>query len=66
MVLVLWNQTTEDVYEKIKQAGPQPLAWNPELTASEVGTVQDELDQLIEAIRANGSRAQLINCEDDF
>lgn len=65
-VLVLWNQTDEDVYEKFREQGPVPLAWNPDEKVSEVGTVQEELDQLVEAIRANGYRVNLVNVKDDL
>lgn len=65
-VLVLWNQTDEDVYEVWKQLGPQPLPWDPSRTASEVGTVQEEMDQLLSALRANGFRVSVVNVRDDF
>jgi D-alanine-D-alanine ligase len=65
-VLVLWNQVEEDVYEMMRAAGPQPLAWNPEETASEVGTVQEEMDAFIEGIRNAGYDVHLINLRDDI
>ncbi len=65
-VLVLWNQTDEDVYEKFREQGPVPLAWNPDENVSEVGTVQEEIDQLVEGIRANGYRVHLVNVCDDL
>jgi D-alanine-D-alanine ligase len=64
-VLVLWNQTDEDIYEVWQQEGPRPLEWKPDELVSEVGTVREEMDQLVEAIRANGYRAVLVNVKDD-
>lgn len=65
-VLVLWNQTEEDVYEVWKEQGPQALEWNPEYTASEVGTVGEEMDALLTALRAEGVEVHCINVEDNI
>ncbi len=65
-VLVLWNQVDEDIYEKFKEHGPQPLPWNPEEKASEVGTVQEEMDAFMDAIRQNGFDAFLVNLKDEL
>jgi D-alanine-D-alanine ligase len=64
-VLVLWNQTEEDIYERFKEEGPRPLTWNPDQVASEVGTVQEEMDTLVEAVRAAGHEVTCVNLQDD-
>ena len=65
-VLVLWNQPEEDVYEKWKQEGPQPLAWNPDQLASEVGTVEEEMHALLAAVRQNGYDVFCVNLRDEI
>jgi D-alanine-D-alanine ligase len=64
--LILWNQVEEDEYIALAEQGPTPLAWNPEETAAEVGTVQDEIDAIVEACRKNGYVAREANIADSF
>gem|GEM_PF-116447 len=63
---MLWNQPEEDVYEKWKQEGPQPLAWNPDQLASEVGTVEEEMNALLAAVRQNGYDVFCVNLRDEI
>src|SRR5690606_34908226 len=42
-LLVLWNQTEEDIYEKYREEGPRPLPFDPTREASDVGTVAEEM-----------------------
>ena len=65
-ILVLWNQTEEDVYEKWREEGPRALDWNPERMAPDVGTVAEEMDAMMRALRAGGFDARLVNIEDDL
>ena len=65
-LLLLWNQVEEDVYEKYKAEGPKPLDWDPNRTASEVGTVQEEMDQLIGSLREARFAVDVVNIEDDL
>ncbi len=64
--LVLWNQIGEDEYEALAERGPVALSWNPEQTAAEVGTVQDEIDSIVEACRNSGYVTRDVNIADDF
>ncbi len=64
--LVLWNQVGEDEYEALAEQGPVALSWNPDQTASEVGTVQDEIDAIVAACRNSGYVARDCNIEDSF
>jgi D-alanine-D-alanine ligase len=64
--LVLWNQVGEDEYVTLAAQGPVALSWNPEQTATEVGTVQDEIDSIVEACRANSYVTAEVNIHDSF
>lgn len=64
--LVLWNQVGEDEYVALAEQGPVALSWNPEHTAAEVGTVQDEIDAIVEACRKSGYVARETNIADNF
>jgi len=65
-VLVLWNQVEEDVYEKWRQEGPKALAWNPDETVPDVGTVAEEMSAFIGALRAARFEVELVNIEDSL
>lgn len=65
-ILVLWNQTEEDVYEKWREEGPKALDWNPERMAPDVGTVAEEMESMMRALRQGGFDAHLVNVEDDL
>jgi D-alanine-D-alanine ligase len=65
-VLVLWNQVGEDEYVALAEQGPVALAWNPEQTATEVGTVQDEIDSIVDACKKCGYVTHAVNIADDF
>lgn len=64
--LVLWNQVGEDEYEALAERGPIALAWNPDQTAAEVGTVKDEIDAIVDACRKSGYVTSETNIADDF
>ena len=55
-ILILWNQPEPDVYEM----------WRAEGMSSSVTTVQEELDAIADAVRANGHRVAGVNLKDDF
>jgi D-alanine-D-alanine ligase len=64
--LVLWNLVGDDEYVALAEQGPVALSWNPEQTVAEVGTVQDEIDAIVVACRANGYVTAQVNIEDSF
>ncbi|HLU65353.1 MAG TPA: hypothetical protein VKZ63_03730 [Kofleriaceae bacterium] len=65
-LLVLWNQVEEDVYERWREEGPRPLEWDPNRTASDVGTVQEEMDAFLGALREARFEVDIVNVEDDL
>lgn len=65
-VLVLWNQVEQDIYERWREQGPQPLAWDPERQVPDVGTVAEEMESMMAALREGGYRVDLVNVEDDI
>lgn len=65
-VLILWNQVDEDVYEQWRDQGPRPLPWDPERTVPDVGTVAEEMDRIVHAVRAAADRVHIVNIEDDI
>jgi D-alanine-D-alanine ligase len=65
-VLVLWNQVEEDVYEHWRAQGQRPLPWDPERQVPDVGTVAEEMDRIIEAVRAAAAQVHVVNVEDDL
>lgn len=65
-ILILWNQTEEDVYEHWKAEGPRPLDWDPSRTVPEVTTVADEYNAFIAAVKEGGHEVEVVNIKDDF
>src|SRR5262245_24499991 len=65
-ILVLWRQVEEDIYELWKKDGPAALPWDPEDTAVEVESVQDEIDALLAGLRAGGYEVECVNVGDDL
>lgn len=65
-ILILWNQTEEDVYERWRAEGPKPLDWDPTRTAPDVTTVADEYNAFIAAVQEGGHEVEVVNIVDDF
>ena len=65
-LLVLWNQVEEDIYERWREAGPRPLDWDPSRTAPDVGTVDEEMAALLQALRDARFEVMVVNVEDDL
>jgi len=65
-ILILWNQTEEDVYEHWRAQGPTPLEWDPTRNAPDVGTVAEELEAIVQAVREGGHEVASVNIRDDF
>lgn len=63
-VLVLWNMVEEDIYEVLRQEGPQPLPWKPDELMPELDTVVEEMAALLRATEEGGYRAHVLNLED--
>ncbi len=65
-VLVLWNQVEEDIYEKWRDQGPQPLPWDPTRVVPDVGTVDEEMGAFIKALEDARFDVELVNVEDSL
>ncbi len=65
-LLVLWNSVEEDVYEKWRDQGPTPLAWDPSRVVPDVGTVDEEMAALIKGLRDARFDVELVNVEDSL
>jgi D-alanine-D-alanine ligase len=65
-LLVLWNQVEEDVYEHFRAEGPRALPWDPNKVAPDVGTVKEEMEALVGALREARFRVDVVNVEDDL
>jgi D-alanine-D-alanine ligase len=64
-VLVLYNHTGEDEYEKLKNVDPASLDFTPEYPI-QVQTVREEVHALIKALRSEGFKARSINVEESL
>ncbi len=64
-VLLLYNQTGEDEYEKMKEVDPDSLDFKP-VYALDVATVAEEYAALADGIREAGYDVRHLNIEDDF
>ncbi len=65
-VLVLWNQVEEDIYEKWRDQGPQPLPWDPTRVVPDVGTVDEEMGAFIKGLEDARFDVELVNVEDSL
>tara|TARA_R110002096_G_scaffold433381_2_gene651966 strand:- start:3653 stop:5203 length:1551 start_codon:yes stop_codon:yes gene_type:complete len=65
-LLVLWNQIEEDIYEKWRDEGPRPLAWDPSRVVPDVGTVDEEMGAFIKALEDARFDVELVNVEDSL
>lgn len=62
---VLFNQTGEDEYERLRGVDPQSLDFKPEYRI-DVATAMEEYEALAAALEREGFRVRLINIEDDL
>jgi D-alanine-D-alanine ligase len=65
-LLVLWNQTEEDIYEHYRAEGPRPLEHDPSQQASDVGTVAEEMAAFIGGLEAARFAVEVVNVKDDL
>lgn len=65
-ILILWNQTEDDIYETWRDQGPRTLDWDPNKVVPDVGTVQEEMEEFIDAVKAAGFETRVINVQDDL
>src|SRR5688572_18143353 len=65
-ILVLWNHVGEDIYARWKAEGPARLSFDPDDTAVEVESVQEEMDALVAGLREAGYQVECVNAGDDL
>jgi D-alanine-D-alanine ligase len=65
-LLVLWNQTEEDIYEHLREQGPQALSFDPERQASDVGTVAEEMAAFVAGLEQARFAVEVVNVHDDL
>jgi D-alanine-D-alanine ligase len=65
-ILILWNQVEDDVYERWRAEGRTTVDWDPSRVVHDVGTVAEEMEQIVAALRDAGHRVSLANIHDDF
>jgi D-alanine-D-alanine ligase len=65
-LLVLWNQTEEDIYEQYRAEGPRALPFDPARQASDVGTVAEEFATFVAALEEARFAVEVVNVRDDL
>jgi D-alanine-D-alanine ligase len=65
-ILILWNQTDEDVYEHYRRDGRTAPEWDPSLEVEPWETVEEEMQLIVRALEGGGHTAKLVNIRDDF
>lgn len=64
-MVVLFNHTGEDEYEKLRQVDPNTLGFEPEYDI-DVATATEEYKAVVRALRRAGFRARAVNLEEDL
>jgi D-alanine-D-alanine ligase len=66
-ILILWNQTDEDVYEHYRRDGRRAPDWDPSLEIEPWETVEEEMQLIVRALEnVGGHTAKLVNVRDNF
>ena len=66
-ILILWNQTDEDVYEHYRRDGRRAPDWDPSLEVEPWETVEEEMQLIVRALeKTGGHTAKLVNVRDNF
>jgi len=65
-ILILWNQVEDDVYEHWRAEGRTTVDWDPSRVVQDVGTVAEEMEQIVAALRDAGHQVAPVNIRDDF
>ena len=64
-VAVIYNDSGEDFYEKIKDVDPDSLGFKPEYNIN-VATVTEEYEAIANALREEGYEVKLVNINEDI
>ncbi|MBA3499624.1 MAG: D-alanine--D-alanine ligase [Myxococcota bacterium] len=65
-ILILWNQTDEDVYEHYRRDDRRAPEWDASLEVEPWETVEEEMQLLVTALESGGHTAKLVNVRDNF
>ena len=65
-VLILWNQVEDDVYEHLRAEEPRSLPWDPGKLVETMATANEELALMLDALRAAGHTAAVVNVRDQL
>ena len=65
-VLILWNSLDDDVVELWRRDGRKAPDWDPNLIVEPWDTVAEEIEQIVQCVRAGGYDAKSINIRDNF
>jgi D-alanine-D-alanine ligase len=65
-ILILWNQTEDDVVEHWRRDGRRSPDWDPSRVIEPWDTVAEEMELLSECVRTAGHDAVVVNIQDDF
>jgi D-alanine-D-alanine ligase len=65
-VLILWNQLDDDVVELWRRDGRRAPDWDPNLLVEPWDTVAEEIEQIVECVKAAGYDAKSVNIRDNF
>jgi D-alanine-D-alanine ligase len=65
-VLILWNSLDDDVVELWRRDGRKAPDWDPSLIVEPWDTVAEEIEQIVQCVRAGGFDAKSINIRDNF
>jgi D-alanine-D-alanine ligase len=65
-ILILWNQVEDDVYERWRAEGRTSVDWDPNRVVHDVGTVAEDMQQIVTALKDAGHEVSLVNIRDDF
>jgi len=65
-ILILWNQTEDDVVEHWRRDGRHSPEWDPSRVIEPWDTVAEEMELLARCVRDAGHDAVVVNIQDDF
>jgi len=65
-VLILWNQLDDDVVELWRRDNRRSPDWDPDLVVEPWDTVAEEIEQIVQCVRAGGYDAKAVNIRDSF
>ena len=65
-VLILWNQLDDDVVELWRRDGRRAPDWDPNLLVEPLDTVAEEIEQIVDCVKAAGYDAKRVNIRDNF